>query len=74
MQKWEYAILDCKTDRHNTWHPWQFRGTELINWQNIGFDSYLNQLGDQGWELVGFSHNPGNMEYWVFKRPKYIVK
>jgi hypothetical protein len=70
MQRWEYAILDCKTDRRNTWHPWQFRGVELTNWQNIAFDSYLNQLGEQGWELVGFSHSGSNMEYWVFKRPR----
>ena len=54
MQKWEYAILDCKTDRQNTWHPWQFQGRELPNWQSIGFNTYLNQLGDQGWELLIF--------------------
>lgn len=30
----------------------------------------LNELGSQGWELVGFVHNPGDIEtVFIFKRP-----
>jgi hypothetical protein len=68
VQKWEYAILDCKTDKENSWRPWKFRGDVLPDWEHLGFNSFINGLGQQGWELVGFSHSIGNMEYWVFKR------
>ncbi|MGB8984068.1 MAG: hypothetical protein WCC12_19520 [Anaerolineales bacterium] len=70
MQKWEYAILDVRLDRQSYWRPWKFAGLEIQNWQNIVFSSYINQIGDQGWELVGFSHSDPSAEYWVFKRPK----
>jgi hypothetical protein len=70
MQKWEYGILDCKLDNGSHWRPWKFCGTDIYGWQSVVFSSYVNQLGDQGWELVGFSHSMDNNEYWVFKRPK----
>lgn len=70
MQRWEYAILDCKLNRHRSWCPWQFKGNELPNWQNLKFSEFLDELGNQGWELVGFSHSSSDAEYWVFKRPR----
>lgn len=69
MQKWEYLILDCKKPEDNTWRPWLINGNEISNWQNLRVMTTIDNLGNKGWEMVGFSHLT-DREYWVFKRPK----
>ncbi len=66
MPRWEYAILDCKmTDR---WRPWKLNGSEIDGWKRLTVMDAIAHLGNEQWEMVGFSHNPDD-EFWVFKRP-----
>lgn len=70
MQRWEYLILDCLLVS-DTWRPWKMNGVEILNYQNLRVTPKINELGDIGWEMVGFGHSSGGtVEYWVFKRQK----
>jgi len=65
MQKWEYWEVVVYFDKQVPF-PFIVNGQELRDWKKgPNWFTYRNQLGDQGWELVGFG-NGG----WVFKRPK----
>ncbi len=77
--RWEYAIVDVEySEKQKRWLAWysgqQHRHLEL-----------LNQMGDDGWELVGMAvardyvggGSPGFPDQWYspshslyFKRPK----
>lgn len=75
MTRWEYGVLDARLTSGSLqsgeyWAPWRFKGAELHHWQNMRFAQYLDELGSDGWELVGFSHSSPTSEYWVFKRPR----
>ena len=71
MQKWEYLILETWEGR-----PFATNGKELLNWKEIDLYDYINQLGDQGWELVAaplaFSEVGASVERFslIFKRSK----
>jgi len=69
MQKWEYFIVDCKQDLNGKWRPWRGHGREIKNWIELTMTVFVDQLGDQGWELVSLSHLI-DREFWVFKRSK----
>lgn len=61
MQKWEYLLVVAMDGR-----PRYIHGQELRDWQRgPNILDYLNQLGDQGWELVNFDSGA-----YMFKRPK----
>jgi hypothetical protein len=67
MQKWEYLEIEAAYNR-----VLAINGDEVKDWQQGGPDSqgtrihaYLNQLGDQGWELITVVENR-----YLFKRPK----
>lgn len=51
------------------WRPWQLNENEIPNWQKLRVMTTITNLGNEGWEMVGFSHS-FESEYWVFKRPK----
>jgi hypothetical protein len=66
MQKWEYLFLESE----GAWNPKvrYVNHEELPNWRDgPPLHEYMNQLGDQGWELVGFDTYGQAM---VFKRAK----
>ena len=86
MQKWQYLFIEA---------DWSGKGfmrlsgvlkvrwinhEEQANWKTgIGFHDYVNQLGEEGWDMVGFSFTPefdsggnrtsSNYEV-IMKRPK----
>ncbi len=90
MQKWEYlevyldysagSWVDREGHRHyraGSWADSMGREGQLVRvspvWQHSG--GLLNELGSQGWELVGVESYPeatgGGLAAakWVFKRP-----
>lgn len=68
MQKWEYLVVGITTDGAHSpiWFPWYVNFVEQRNWKKgPNMAIYMNQLGEEGWELVG---KDGPM--LIFKRPK----
>ncbi len=67
MQQWEYlhVVMDIGSSgrvvaRSTNWQ-------EQPNWKKGPlFSDYLNQLGNQGWELVAVEATR-----YIFKRPKF---
>ncbi|NES04286.1 MAG: hypothetical protein F6K22_16490 [Okeania sp. SIO2F4] len=75
MQKWEYLLVEAS--------PYPF-GDKLINiyingkerreWKDRTLYELVNHLGNEGWELVTFSHNSKSDDnYLIFKRPKTTI-
>ena len=75
MQKWEYLLAEAS--------PYPFgdklisiyiNGQEWREWKNQTLYEFVNYLGDQGWELVTFSHNSkSDNNYLIFKHPKITM-
>lgn len=74
MTKWEYLRITVS-----------YRESGIIDHASTGldellsdvapheWDTYLNKLGDEGWELVNVNMwNDGYAELYYFKRPKEI--
>jgi hypothetical protein len=58
-------LAGCCTTRHVT--KWEYK--QLPN--SMVTDATLNQLGDQGWNVVGYSSAPGAANgFYILKRPK----
>jgi hypothetical protein len=80
MQKWEYLQLDAKvvgkiSKRGKFKRIWEANSSKLGK-NNRGWKlgkrpivEYVNQLGEQGWELVSIS-GAGLEKVMFFKRPK----
>ena len=71
MTKWEYLLLISKITVGGDEKPWIINGHGLRGWDK-GPDllDYINQLGDEGWDLVTeYKEAVGVRGYW-FKRPK----
>ena len=77
MQKWEHKFVECVSHLEE-WYPAFEDGQEIAHWKTGGnVTAYSNGLGDQGWELVNFSHCVAGLAadhrefLWLaFKRPK----
>ncbi len=67
MQKWEY--LRIRTDLVRVY---SVADNPLLgdNTPKPHLDSYVAQLGDEGWELVALMATKGESIVWVFKRSK----
>ncbi len=69
--KWEYLSVTLsytgrQVEGQAEFLPRWVNGQELENWQHIPhYTTFLNQLGEEGWELVAISGS--NL---FFKRPK----
>ena len=68
MQQWEYLLLAVSV---NAWQkPVPVvsvidKGGEVTQHTFPAFHSYVNGLGEQGWQLANIEER-----CWVFKRPK----
>ncbi len=85
MQKWEYIILGASF-HNNEWRAKFQNGKEIPGWTNDTLSSYVQSLGEEGWEMVSVTfttqstHSEGttvSQDYkyseWYrlfFKRPK----
>ena len=57
-------LAGCCTTHHVT--KWEYK---QLN--SVVPDGTLNQLGDQGWNVVGYSGSPGEANgFYILKRPK----
>lgn len=63
MQKWEYLQLKLFTDYGEV--RYAVNGQFKHEWNNQAFHAILNNLGDQGWELV-----TEEAREYLFKRAK----
>jgi hypothetical protein len=71
MQQWEYLIVGPGTTKDNRVVRY-LNLTELPNWEEgPPLVEYINQLGADGWELVGTPSGGQNPAWYIliFKRP-----
>jgi hypothetical protein len=61
-------FFGCSTPHHA--EHWEYKTVTLSNWPAA--DAQLNELGAEGWVVVGFSRNEGgsNTSTFVLKRRK----
>ncbi len=70
MPQWEYHyILAFNTEIYQI-------NDQLVQRKSHPLMDYLNQLGKDGWEMVGICTASESGNYWrlLFKREKYIDK
>ena len=67
MQKWEYLRIRTDLARVYAIADKQLFGDKTPKPE---VDSYLAQLGNEGWELVAMIDMKPDSILWVFKRPK----
>ncbi len=66
MQKWEYLEVAALDRGNSFWVPYRVNGEELKDWRKgPNIHTYLNELGQQGWELVTI----GTHDDYHFRRP-----
>ncbi|MBI1930483.1 DUF4177 domain-containing protein [Candidatus Poribacteria bacterium] len=65
MQKWEYLFVYASIHDGGC-YTIPYRSKKKIN---PDFPGYINQLGGEGWELVGISEESGMITF-ALKRPK----
>lgn len=63
-------LLGCSTP-HYAEH-WEYKTVTLPSYDRSVTEAKLNELGGEGWAVVGFSHNEGgsNQSTFVMKRKK----
>ena len=61
-QKWEYRVLRIDDRRQSNTSGARSRGS--------GSEAKLNELGDQGWELISVRNDGTSEPVFYFKRPK----
>lgn len=66
MQRWEYLFVDVA----RTGEIASVNGQTVIYQKWVRY-VYANQLGNQGWELVGTVSNEPSTYQLIFKRPKF---
>ncbi len=65
MQQWEYLFVDVA----RTGEIYSVNGQNVIYQKWLRY-VYANQLGNQGWELVGTVSSDSSIYQLIFKRPK----
>jgi hypothetical protein len=65
MQRWEYLTLEASKNYGTT--KFFVNGEMQTSLKNAEFSTIINQLGGQGWELVGISAMDSTSTY-IFKR------
>ncbi|HAZ45003.1 MAG TPA: hypothetical protein DDW76_10635 [Cyanobacteria bacterium UBA11369] len=73
LPKWEYCFVRLNYFAGD-FRPQSINGEELRDKPLPNLHDFTNQLGDQGWELVGVNYTPGyGYGFLIFKRPKIIA-
>ena len=73
MQQWEYLFVQVQAlnGGFTNHKPRYVNGKELENWrEGPSIDEYANLLGEDGWELVSFTHIQASISLMSFMRPK----
>jgi len=66
LQRWEYLILKSKMNYGTT--KYYINDQMQPTLKDGSLPQIVNQLGGQGWELVGVNADEGALAY-IFKRP-----
>jgi len=84
MQKWEYLYVIFDFHWENPLPRW-INGQEIKNWKKASFYDTLTNYGENGWELITYTHRLEKLKskkddnreyevtivpYMIFKRPK----
>lgn len=53
-QKWEYLsqLMNAQADKHQEYLSGRFPGVKIAKYSPLALVAELNELGEQGWELV----------------------
>jgi hypothetical protein len=54
MPKWKYCVVLADRDEHG-WKARSVNGRDLRDWSKLDLYSFINRLGEDGWEMVTFS-------------------
>lgn len=75
MQKWEYILVEASLySFEDKLISIYVNSKEWREWKNRTLCQLVNYLGDEGWELITFSHNSKYEDkYLIFKRPKITI-
>jgi len=66
---WEYIIV--RFQNYRGWKPRFVNDEEIAGWkQQFNLPEYINQLGQEGWEMSGASNATRHQLQVFFKRPK----
>ena len=76
MQKWEYLLVDANMYPFgNKLISLYVNGEEKRDWQQGVLHLFVNELGEEGWELVALRHDSKyDKNSLIFKRPKIVKK
>jgi len=76
MQKWEYLFLDANMYPFgNKLISLYVNGEEQRDWKQGSLHLFVNQLGEDGWELVALRHDSKyDQNSLIFKRAKVVKK
>lgn len=67
MQKWEYLTL--RASRNYGTVKYYVNDKQQPTLKNGKLPSIINQLGAQGWELIGVNAADAREQTYIFKRP-----
>jgi hypothetical protein len=75
--QWEYltVLVSPEVLDYEEIHPKYVNGQELKNWKKIDLNTFLSQLGAEGWEMTGtisisIDEARAGTNYLFFKRVK----
>jgi hypothetical protein len=72
MDEWEHLFVTAITHEGKL-RPWKVNGQVLGGWEQIGITEYIEQVGEQGWELSGVATSDSASDTTtrlIFKRPR----
>ena len=74
IPKWEYLFVTITSFSGDAHQPHSLNFKNIKDSKKLDLADFSNQLGDQGWELVGSAgaNMPNNL--LIFKRPKMSEK
>jgi len=67
-------LAGCCTSHHVT--QWEYMNLTITASMPDQSQSHptLNELGKEGWVVVGFSHDPGDSKEWKNEYYRYVLK